>query len=134
MPPEKFNAKSVTRELGKMNKKFNLAKCDLVLLWDSIFYSFSNFYLTFDDDYNYFDFFFFQLHFPVVSDKHWTITSINLLFKKINFLDSLQDTDKEKKAIMASNIVPVFILYFSFPLIIVNVVSISSFSYIMYSE
>ncbi|KAM0835890.1 hypothetical protein ACQ4PT_062659 [Festuca glaucescens] len=72
VPPEKFNAKSVSREIVKMNKKFNFAKCGL-------------------------------LHFLLVHDHHWTITSINLLFKKINFLDSLQDNNKEKKAIMASN-------------------------------
>ncbi|KAM0836829.1 hypothetical protein ACQ4PT_062061 [Festuca glaucescens] len=77
VPPEKFNAKSVSREIVKMNKKFNFAKCDL-------------------------------LHFPLVHDHHWTITSINLLFKKINFLDSLQDNNKEKKAIMASNMVTNF--------------------------
>ncbi|KAM0869312.1 hypothetical protein ACQ4PT_040754 [Festuca glaucescens] len=77
VPPEKFNAKSVNREIVKMNKKFNFAKCDL-------------------------------LHFPLVHDHHWTITSINLLLKKINFLDSLQDNNKEKKAIMASNMVTNF--------------------------
>ncbi|KAM0868672.1 hypothetical protein ACQ4PT_041161 [Festuca glaucescens] len=77
VPPEKFNAKSVSREIVKMNKKFNFAKCDL-------------------------------LHFPLVHDNHWTITCINLLFKKINFLISLQDKNKEKKAIMASNMVTNF--------------------------
>ncbi|KAM0920016.1 hypothetical protein ACQ4PT_007794 [Festuca glaucescens] len=72
VPPEKFTAKSVSREIVKMKKKFNFAKCDL-------------------------------LHFLLVHDHHWTITSINLLFKKINFLDSLQDNNKEKK--VASNMV-----------------------------
>jgi hypothetical protein len=61
-------------------------------------------------NHNYFDFFLFQLHFPLVNDNHWTTTSINLLFKKINFLDSHQYSDKEKKAIMASNMVTFFIL------------------------
>jgi hypothetical protein len=75
---------------------------------------------------NYFDFFLFPLHFPLVNDNHSTITSINLLFKKINFFDSLQDNNKEKKAIMAGNMVTFFYPLCS-PLIMINIVSIQVF-------
>lgn len=108
--PEKFDAKLVSREIVKMNKKFNFSNCDLVILkvpfcWLFILCSIDiNFISIYSINIKTM-FFHFQLEIPLVHNGHWTVTCINLLLKQINFLDSIQNSLKEKKAKMVKDMV-----------------------------
>lgn len=48
------------------------------------------------------------LYIPLVHDHHWMLICVNSLFKKINFIDFLQDVDRENKSIIVSNMITNF--------------------------
>jgi hypothetical protein len=115
--PERFDPNCVSRELRNINKKFNIDKCDLVRIQTfftcvsvSCKYSFS-FTLSHMLILYVFSYFVFQLHFPIVHDHHWTLLCMNLMYKQINYMDSLQDVDKMNKSTIVDNMVYVSYFY-----------------------
>jgi hypothetical protein len=116
MSPDKFDVKSVLGEIKKMNRRFSFSKCDLVIGIITLFVllTLKLFHLYIAVSYCYlrtsYKIFFnifklCQIHIPIVKDHHWMVLCINLLFKKINLLDSLQGSVKLAKSTLVCNMV-----------------------------
>uniref|UniRef100_A0A0E0RGQ9 Ubiquitin-like protease family profile domain-containing protein n=1 Tax=Oryza rufipogon TaxID=4529 RepID=A0A0E0RGQ9_ORYRU len=90
---EKFVSESCVKWVKSINKEQKLPKLDL---------------FSFNISYFFFASHPIKLFFPIVRDKHWVLTCINLLWEQINYFDSIKRGDISQWFILSQNLVTNF--------------------------
>uniref|UniRef100_A0A0E0DPR0 Ubiquitin-like protease family profile domain-containing protein n=1 Tax=Oryza meridionalis TaxID=40149 RepID=A0A0E0DPR0_9ORYZ len=87
--PEKFVSESCVKWVKSINKEQKLPKLDLFS------FNICYFFLASHP---------IKLFFPIVRDKHWVLTCINLLWEQINYFDSIKRDDISQWFILSQNL------------------------------